>query len=87
MTIDTPISDTSRASHSEPSANWPESVKVQICWRDGNGRPVVRTEVISADQFFGRGAYGAPLEGVHVIQLIERMRREGPPLVKRKGAE
>lgn len=87
MAISVPISDTSRIAHSEPSSDWPESVKVQVCWRDENNRPVVRTAVISADQFFGRGTYGAPLEGVHVIQMIERMRREGPPIVKRKGAK
>jgi hypothetical protein len=84
MAIDSPISDTSRAIQHERDDSWPESVKIQVCWRDGDNRPAIRTLLISANQFFGRGQYGAPLEGSHLIQAIERMRREGPPKVTRR---
>lgn len=84
MAIEGPVSDTSRARHSDPEQTWPESVKVQLLWRDGKGRPVLRTEVISADQFFGRGQYGAPMDGSQIIQRIELMRRAGPPSAIRK---
>jgi hypothetical protein len=39
---------------------------------------VYRAHEITADEFFGRGPYGAPLPAEAVIQMIERMRREGP---------
>lgn len=85
MPIDAPISDTSRAKMHDPSMDWPESVKIQLCWRDKAGRAKVATHVISADTFFGRGAYGAPLSGEALIQTIERLRRAGPPKIVRRG--
>jgi hypothetical protein len=45
----------------------------------------VRTELISADQVFGLGNYGAPIDGGALIGRIENMRREGPPAVEQKG--
>lgn len=82
---DAPISDTSRAIQYDPSMDWPESVKIQLCWRGRDGRAKVATEIISADQFFGRGRYGAPMDGAHLINAIERMRRAGPPKFVRRG--
>lgn len=79
MPIDAPISDTSRAIQHDPSMDWPETVKIQLCWRDKAGRARIATHIISADAFFGRGAYGAPLDGSALISLIERMRKAGPP--------
>jgi len=85
MAIDLPVPDTSRSIQHEQAQEWPESVKIQIHWKDPTGRPIVRTEVIEADAFFGRGKYGAPLSGEALIQTIERMRRAGPPVITRKG--
>jgi len=79
MAINGPISDTSRAIQHDASQEWPESVKIQILWKDKDGRPIVRTELISAAQFFGHGSFGAPLSGDWLISFIERMRRAGPP--------
>jgi hypothetical protein len=87
MTIAPPISDTSRAKMHEADHTWPESVKIQLLWRDSAGRAKVATHVISADAFFGRGAYGAPLSGEALIQTIERMRRAGPPKIVRRGKQ
>lgn len=84
MPIDVPISDTSRAIMHEPETTWPESVKIQLLWRDHKDRPLIRTEVISAAQFFGHGQYGAPLQGEAIVAMIERMRKAGPPVVARK---
>jgi hypothetical protein len=83
--IDSPVSDTSRATMHEADRTWPHSVKIAVHWRDEFGRTTVRTEVISSEQFFGLGKFGAPLSGDHVISLIERMRRAGPPKIVRKG--
>jgi hypothetical protein len=83
MAIDGPISDLSRSIQHEPDTTWPYSVKVQLLWMV-NHQPHVRSIVIEADQFFGLGRYGAPLDGNALIGMIENMRKEGPPPVERK---
>jgi len=83
MAISNPVSDTSRVVSQEKSFDWPESVKIQVMWRDKLGRPCIRSETITANQFFGHGNSGAPIEGMALIAMIERMRRAGPPKVAR----
>lgn len=85
MPIDNPVSDLTRSKQHNPADDWPVSVTLRLMWHDHGGRPIFRTEVISSDMFFGRNGYGAPLTGEHVIQAIERLRRLGPPEVKRRG--
>ena len=87
MPITMPVSDLDRAKRQESDQSWPESVKIQLLWRDSAGRPQIATHVISSDQFFGNGAYGAPLSGEALIQTIERMRRAGPPKIVRRGKQ
>lgn len=81
MTIESPISDTARTRNHEPDRVWPESVKIAVHWKNEAGRLFIKTETISADQFFGNSSFGAPLSGEALIQLIERMRRAGPPKI------
>lgn len=76
--IEGPISDLSRSVQHEPDQTWPTSVKVQLLWVVG-GRNHVRTMDIDANQFFGNGGVGAPMDGSALIGMIENMRREGPP--------
>jgi len=83
MAIDNPVSDLTRAKQHEQDHSWPHAVKVAVHWMDSQGRVTVRSETISSDQFFGERGYGAPLTGDWVISLIARMRREGPPKVRR----
>lgn len=78
-----PASDLSRSASQEPDASWPAEVKISVKWPGPGGKMLVRSETISADQFFGRGGHGAPLSGEHVISMIERMRRAGAPDVRR----
>lgn len=87
MTIQNPISDLFRSIQHNPDETWPETVKIQLCWRDKSGRAKVATQIISAEQFFGKGQYGAPLSGDQIIQTIERMRRAGPPKIIRRGRQ
>lgn len=75
---DMPVSDLARAKQHEPNQEWPETVKVQLYWWV-DGRPRIRTILISADEFFGLGEYGAPIDGSSLIGRIENMRRAGPP--------
>lgn len=83
--IDLPKSDLDRSVQHDQEQAWPEVVKIQLQWKSADGRPLVRSEIISANQFFGHGIYGAPLEGAALIQMIERMRRAGPPVVTKRG--
>jgi hypothetical protein len=85
MPVDAPVSDTSRAKMHDPSMEWPESVAITMTWIKENGRKATRTQIISADQFYGRGSFGAPVEGQALIAAIDRMRRLGPPKPIRKG--
>lgn len=85
MAIANPVSDLARSTQHEQSFAWPESVKIQLKWRDKNGRPIIRSHEIHADEFFGHGNSGAPMSGEAIIQYIERMRRAGPPKVTRKA--
>ncbi len=78
MAIHVPQGDLSRATVHEPDQEWPAEVKVQLVWLV-NGHPRVRTTVIDADHFFGRGSHGAPMQGDLLLGTINNMRREGPP--------
>jgi hypothetical protein len=78
MPLDEPIADTARGIQHEPDHSWPASVMLQVVWHE-EGRNRIRTHVISADQFFGRGQFGAPMHGDSLVMLIEQMRRAGPP--------
>jgi len=84
MPIEPPKSDLARSVQHEQDRVWPHAVKIAVHWMDSEGRVLIRTEVISASQFFGEGGFGAPLTGDFVISLIDRMRRAGPPKLKRK---
>lgn len=83
MAIDLPKSDLSRSIQHDADQSWPHEVKISVRWLV-NDRIVVRSEIITADQFFGLGSHGAPLEGAALVGMIERMRRAGPPNFKRK---
>jgi hypothetical protein len=84
MAITPPTSDLSRSIQHEPSHSWPYSVKIQIKWLDKEGRPIIRSHEISANEFFGIETHGAPISGDQLIAYIERMRRAGPPKVSRR---
>ena len=82
---DSPISDLSRSIQHEPNTDWPTTVKVQLHW-DVGGHIRIRTIYIEADQFFGHGQYGAPMDGSALIGMIENMRKQGPPAVEHPSA-
>lgn len=76
--IDIPEGDLDRATTHEPNYDYPEMVEIRLRWPNKNGKPNVRSHEISADEYFGRGSYGAPLPAEALVGMIERMRREGP---------
>jgi hypothetical protein len=85
MAIDNPVSDLARSKQMDADHSWPHEVRVAVHWVDASGKISIRSEIISANQFFGEGGYGAPLDGSFLVSAIERMRREGPPKVLRKA--
>jgi len=78
MAIEITQSDLSRAPSLEPDDGYPDRVEIRLVWKvEGQNR--IRSQEISAAQFFGRGQYGAPMPAEAILQHIERMRRQGPP--------
>jgi hypothetical protein len=77
-TIAMPQGDLSRAITHEADESWPTMIEVVAYW--GEGRKGRRRSIeIPADQFFGRGSYGAPLNGDQLIAMVERLRRAPKP--------
>ncbi len=83
MPIEIGQGDLARAVQHEPDMTWPTSLKIELTWWDGTSNRV-RTRIISADEFFGVGNFGAPMQGANIVGMIENMRREGPPPPLRK---
>lgn len=74
MPITIPAGDLARAITHEADESWPTMIEVVAYW--GEGRKGKRRSIeIAADQFFGRGQYGAPISGDQLIGMVERLRR------------
>lgn len=74
MAIHMPQSDLARTITHEADESWPTMIEIVAYW--GDGRKGKRRSIeIPADQFFGRGAHGAPLSGDQLIATIDRLRR------------
>jgi hypothetical protein len=58
----------------EASQEWPTLIEVVAYWGAGR-RGRRRSMTISADEFFGRGAHGAPMSGAQLVTMVERLRR------------
>lgn len=80
MPIEIPAGDLAKATTHEPDISFPQEVQLRLIWRI-DGRVRIRSLRITAAEFFGHGAHGAPLSGESIIQRIEIMRRRGPPAV------
>lgn len=74
MPVDIPQSDLSRSPASEPDMGYPDFVEIKLVWGKKE-----RSHKISANEFFGRGGYGAPLPADAVLMHINRLRRMGAP--------
>lgn len=60
----------------ESNEEWPDLIEI-VAYFGGKGRKGKRRSVeISADQFFGRKGFGAPMSGDQIIQKIEQLRRQ-----------
>ena len=73
MAIEIPASDLSRAKTKEREQDWPDDLRIVASW----GRKT-RTVIITADEFFGRGAHGAPMSADQLFHHINRLRTMKP---------
>jgi len=68
--------DLARAVCHEPNDEWPTHLEITAYWsKDGSRKGKRRSIEISADQFFGRGRFGAPMSAEVLFQMIDRLRR------------
>lgn len=77
MTTHIPAGDLARAVTHDPNDEWPTMIEVVAYWGEGR-RGRRRSVQISADEFFGRGGFGAPITGDRLIGMVEKLRRDGP---------
>ena len=79
MSIETPsgalAGDLARVKSQEANDEWPEMIEIVAYWAPG--RKKRKSVTISANQFFGRGEYSAPMTGDQLILIMERLRRAG----------
>ena len=59
----------------DPSEEWPDKIEIVAYWARNGGRGRRRKIQINADQFFGRGQFGAPMSGEQLIGIIEQLRK------------
>lgn len=78
MAIHLPQGDLARAVCHESDDTYPAMIEIVAWWgHDGERKGKRRSIEMPADQFFGRGRYGAPMTGDMVIGTIEQLRRRG----------
>lgn len=73
-TLQFPSGDLARAKSHDPNDDWPTMIEVVAYW--GEGRKKRRSIEIPADQFFGRGQFGAPMSGEQLIGMVDKLRRQ-----------
>ena len=80
MAINVPISenlpsgDLARVVSHEANDDWPTSIEMVAYYgKDRKGKR--KSVIISADQFFGRNGYNAPISGDQLILIMDRLRR------------
>jgi hypothetical protein len=70
-----PSGDLARCVTHEADDTWPVMLEIVAYWGNDRRGKSRRIE-ISADQFFGRGGYGAPMSGEQLIGMVNRLRRQ-----------
>jgi len=69
-----PEGDLARCKTHEADETWPAMIEIVAYWRpDRRGKR--RAIAISADEFFGRGGYGAPISGDRILHMVDRLRK------------
>lgn len=68
-----PQGDLARVKSHEANSDWPTSIEIVAYF--GENKRKRKAVVISADQFFGRAGYNAPLTGDQIIAMVDKLRR------------
>lgn len=63
-----------RTTTHEADDSWPTMIEIVAYWGEGR-RGKRRSIAISANQFFGRGGFGAPMSGEQLIGMVDKLRR------------
>ena len=71
--------DLARVKSQEMDESWPSLIEVTAYWsKDGSRKGRRRSVEVDADQFFGRGRYGAPMSGDQLVGIVNNLRKQGP---------
>jgi hypothetical protein len=71
--------DLARVKSIEADETWPTHIEITAIWsKDGSRKGRRRSTEIDADQFFGRGRYGAPMSGDQLVGIVNNLRKQGP---------
>lgn len=60
----------------ESDESWPTMIEIVAYFGKDGRKGKRRSKEISADQFFGRKGFGAPMSGDQMIAIVEQLRRE-----------
>jgi hypothetical protein len=83
MTTQQPQGDLARCVNHNPDDSWPTMIEIVAYWGKDGRKGRRRSVEIPADQFFGRGAFGAPMSGEQLVGMVDKLRRQGPDASKR----
>lgn len=83
MPAEIPQGELSRTRSHDPDQSYPDVVEIRLVWKV-RGKEQIRAHQIGADEFFGRGQFGAPIPAEALVQAIERMRRQGAPTARKR---
>jgi hypothetical protein len=83
--IDAPVGDLARCKTHEANQDFPPILEI-VAYDDPSGlrRGNRRIIQITADRFFGRGRYSAPLTGAELLAMVDQLRRRPVPHKKRR---
>lgn len=76
-TLQLPQGDLAKVKSHDPNDDWPALIEVVAYWGDAGRKGKRRSLTINADQFFGRGQFGAPMTGEQLIGMIDKLRKQG----------
>ena len=78
MAVEMPVSDLSRAIVSDPSRMWPDEIRIVAQWTLPSGRRKSTAVILSKEEYFGIGHFGAPMNGDALMHKIEMLRKQKP---------
>lgn len=69
--------DLTRVKNHDPDESWPSLIEIVAYFGppDNPRKGKYRRIEIPADQFFGFGAFGAPLSGDAIVAMVNKIRR------------